>query len=137
MEEAFAAVVVPHAQLGFPGPHGVTLSVASYVDNLFAVSTTLARAMCAPRRAQRVALPSWSRLLDRVVLPGLDYRCTRWPVIQHRLDDVRRAQRTMTAIVMRIATHSGIFFLRVHFSKYRFLRAQDLPGISKKSKVGT
>ena len=181
VEEAFAALVVPREQLGFPGPHGVTLSVASYADNLFAVSTTPARAIgmlelvearleakltsrecmvafgsqnatpdaakwlmttrllglgditehdgctdadwrhaktamwkafyanCAPRRAQRLALPSRLRLLHRVVLPGLDYRCTRWPIIQHRMYDLRRVQRNMTAIVMRVAMHSGRF----------------------------
>jgi hypothetical protein len=170
---------------GFPGPPGTVLTLASYVDNLFAASRTIPGAVriledaethlaarwrlrikpssrscmaaayavddtpdqnrwpqtrefaalghvvqdngatlacwsrtkkamwraffanCACQNARALPAESRLRLIDRAVLPVLDYRSTRWPASRQRGAEMDRMQRKMAVIAMRVPMMIG------------------------------
>ena len=59
------------------------------------------------QRARRLPLPSRLALVNRAVLPSLDYRCSRWPVTRRRMNEIRAVQHKMVAIIMRIPMDPG------------------------------
>ena len=59
------------------------------------------------KAARHLTMPQRLRLLDRAVLPQMDFRSSRWPPQRRIADEVDILQRRMVATIMRVPPRPG------------------------------